>query len=83
MCEKKDKIIFGSIVTSLMGHDFGRKYLVVKELNENFVLVCDGKYRKLDNPKQKRKKHLKAESLIELSDLGVLSDNDIRKLLNL
>lgn len=48
-----------SVVLSLMGHDKGRLYLVVKVLDPEFVLVCDGKVRKTDNPKKKRFKHLK------------------------
>ncbi len=81
MCEKNDKIKVGNIVVSLKGHDTGRRYLVVCETDENFVLVCDGEYRKLDNPKQKRKKHLKfdSESPIECND--ALNDSILRKLL--
>ena len=48
----------GDLAVSLKGHDTGRTYVVVAELNENFVLVADGKYRLIDNPKLKRRKHL-------------------------
>ena len=48
-----------SVAVSLMGHDKGRLYLVVKVIDPEFVLVCDGKVRKTDNPKKKRFKHLK------------------------
>lgn len=48
-----------SVAISLMGHDKGRTYLVIKVLDPEFVLVCDGKVRKTDNPKKKRFKHLK------------------------
>lgn len=67
----------GSIVKSLKGHDTGRIYLVVAALNDDFVLVCDGKYRKTDNPKQKRKKHL--ELIGEVEKLP-LTDAALRKL---
>ena len=82
MCGKKFLIKFGDVVTSLMGHDIGRKYLVISEIDENFVLVCDGKYRKLENPKQKRKKHLKPEFNSKIDSVEGLSDSDIRKIIN-
>lgn len=53
------KLCVGDMAVSLAGHDGGRLYVVVAELNEDFVLVADGKYRHTDNPKQKRRKHLK------------------------
>lgn len=45
------------IVLSLAGHDRGRLYLVLREEGE-FVLLADGKGRKLATPKRKRKKHV-------------------------
>ena len=48
----------GSVVCSLLGHDKGRMYLVVK-LDGDFAYVVDGKFRLKDNPKKKRIKHLK------------------------
>ncbi len=71
----------GLIVKSLKGHDTGRVYLVVAILDENFVLLCDGKYRKIDNPKQKRIKHL--EVVGEVAPAGELTDSYIRKICKL
>ncbi len=68
----------GTIVKSLKGHDEGRVYAVVATAGENFVLVCDGKYRKLDNPKQKRVKHLEPIGSTELTD-GI-TDSQLRKI---
>ena len=48
-----------SVAVSLMGHDKGRVYLVVKIIDPEFVLVCDGKTRQIEHPKKKRFKHLK------------------------
>lgn len=48
----------GDIVKSKRGHDTGRLYVVIATVGAEFVLVADGKYRKLDNPKLKREKHL-------------------------
>ena len=49
----------GSIVISKAGRDMGRPFLVVQEIDENFVLVADGKLRTMDRLKTKRRKHLK------------------------
>lgn len=67
----------GNIVKSLKGHDTDRVYLVVAVVNADFVLLSDGEYRKLDNPKQKRIKHVRllAENIALPADL---KDSDIR-----
>jgi len=49
----------GSIVISKAGRDMGRPFLVVQEIDENFVLVADGKLRTMDRLKTKRRKHLR------------------------
>lgn len=67
----------GLIVKSLMGHDAGRKYVVISVINENFVLLCDGKYRPLDKPKMKRIKHVEPIAEADVSDL---TDSKLRKL---
>lgn len=46
------------IVLSLAGHDRGQLFLVLKEEGD-FVLLADGKGRKLATPKRKRKKHVR------------------------
>ena len=46
------------MAVSLKGHDKGRIYVVIAELNSDFVFVADGKYRLTSNPKLKRRKHL-------------------------
>lgn len=50
----------GDIVKSKRGHDTGRLYVVIATVSAEFVLVADGKYRKLADPKLKRVKHLSA-----------------------
>ena len=68
----------GTIVKSLKGHDEGRIYAVVATAGEDFVLLCDGKYRKLDNPKQKRVKHV--EVLCETEFPSDLNDKKLREI---
>lgn len=49
----------GDIAISKRGHDAGELFIVIATLNESYVLIADGKKRKLDSPKQKNVKHLK------------------------
>lgn len=47
------------VVISKAGHDAGRRYVVIAEIDEDFVMVADGYYRSLSRPKKKRRKHIK------------------------
>lgn len=49
----------GSVVRSLAGRDQGRLFLVVQELDDDFVMVANGALRGIDRQKKKRRKHLK------------------------
>ena len=49
----------GSIVISTAGRDEGRSYVVIQELDDDFVMVANGALRKMDRQKKKRRKHLK------------------------
>ena len=48
----------GQLVKSKAGRDKGRVFLICRVLDDQFVLVCDGDLRKLNNPKKKKVKHL-------------------------
>ena len=52
------------IVISLAGRD-KRKLFYVMDIEENFVLIADGKGRKLENPKRKKLKHVRRVSRTE------------------
>ena len=52
-------IEIGSIVFSKAGRDMGRPFLVIQEIDKDFVMVADGKLRTMDRLKTKRRKHLK------------------------
>lgn len=58
--------LIAKAAVSLKGHDAGRVYMIVGETGEGFALCLDGKYRKKDNPKLKRMKHLKVVGEIKL-----------------
>ena len=56
-----------NIVRSLCGRDEGSLYFVLSA-EEDFLLLADGKHRRLENPKRKRKKHV---ALVENSPCAV------------
>ena len=49
----------GSIVQSKAGRDQGRLFLVVEEVDDDFVMIANGELRRMDRLKKKRRKHLK------------------------
>lgn len=75
------ELIRGSVVVSLKGRDKGYLMCVVK-VNEDGVYVCDGKERKLTNPKLKNPKHINLLDSV-LNENQMRTDKAIRKALNL
>lgn len=68
----------GSVVISSAGHDKGRP-MVVTGADSGYVFVADGKERRLDSPKKKNIKHVRAtHKLIELEGL---TDKKLRQTL--
>lgn len=73
-------ITAGMIVVSRMGRDQGRKFVVMQEVDDDFVLVADGSLRTVDRLKKKRRKHLDAthtvaEDLLEKLRTGAAIEN--------
>ena len=54
----------GFIVRSLAGRDQGRLFVVIQELDSDFVMVANGKLRGMDRLKKKRRKHLKSTGAV-------------------
>lgn len=48
----------GQLVKSRAGRDKGIYFVVLEIIDEKHVLIVDGDARKLDNPKQKKIKHM-------------------------
>lgn len=48
----------GDKVCSTAGRDAGKNFFVVGILDEQYVLISDGKTHKVDKPKKKKIKHL-------------------------
>ena len=71
----------GDIVVSLKGHDRGSFYVVIG-VEDDSILLCDGKRKLLSDPKKKNIKHLKTTGeKVDLSSYTPLYDAHIRKAL--
>ena len=82
----KPPILPGFVVISKKGRDKGRYFVVLYEVDADFVLMGDGDTRKLAHLKKKRRKHLAAcpvecPELLALLEKGQLKDSDVRKAL--
>ena len=62
----------GSVAVSMAGHDAGLVVVIIAGVDEKFVLIADGKTRKILSPKKKKMQHL--------SILTRLSEEDAAKL---
>ena len=71
-------ITAGTVVISRASHDCGRAMLVVRTDGE-FLFVADGKERKLEKPKKKNRKHVRATSRV-INPAG-LTDKSLRRTL--
>ena len=73
------EILTGRVVISSAGHDKGRFMLVVGADGDR-ILVADGKERKLEHPKRKNIRHVRAtDRTIEPEGI---TDKKLRKTLN-
>ncbi|WP_101773957.1 KOW domain-containing RNA-binding protein [Peptostreptococcus faecalis] len=54
----------GQLVVASCGRDKGKKFFIVRIIDENYVLISDGKSRKLDKPKLKKIKHLNINNFV-------------------
>ena len=84
----KYPIEVGAVVVSKMGRDEGRSFVVVQELDSDFVLLADGKLRTMDHLKKKRRKHLKTTGIVveelreRLREGAAVENHEIRSWLN-
>ena len=62
----------GLLAYSKCGRDRKRLFCVVDVIDEDFVLVADGKLHKTEEPKKKRLKHL---SFVECARIALPLDN--------
>ena len=80
-------IALGQIVISQAGRDTGKKFVVVGVIDDLFVEISDGSLRRVEKPKKKKIKHLKAtdekvQSIEEKLKSGArITNTEIRKAL--
>ncbi|WP_353094196.1 KOW domain-containing RNA-binding protein [Tissierella praeacuta] len=72
-----DDIAIGQVVKSRAGRDKGKVFLVLDIVDSQNVLIVDGSLRKLDNPKQKKMKHLIVYNTV-LPELRYKLDNKMK-----
>jgi ribosomal protein L14E/L6E/L27E len=77
----------GRVVYSKAGRDAEKYFIITSVLNEEYVYICDGDLRKIENPKKKKIKHLEftdiiAEDIRNSILLGIkVSNSQVRKFL--
>lgn len=76
----------GDVVRSLAGHDKGHLFCVT-DTDGDFLYLADGKERKLNSPKHKRRKHVQCAGtsdhpvFLRLRAGEPVGDNEVRKAL--
>ncbi|NJD02137.1 MAG: RNA-binding protein [Ruminiclostridium sp.] len=77
----------GRIVVSKAGRDAGRRFLVIKVVDEQFVQISDGDLRRVEKPKRKKVKHLEQTGEIagtieeKLKSNARITNSEVRKAL--
>ena len=77
----------GQVVYSKAGRDKGHYFIVIDYI-EPFLYLCDGKLRRLENPKKKKEKHVQTTGYVdkelkaELLSQSRINNADIRKSLS-
>ncbi|MFO7295146.1 MAG: KOW domain-containing RNA-binding protein [Caldicoprobacter sp.] len=56
-----DGMDIGRVVLAKAGRDKGKHFVIVGRMDENYVLIANGKSRSIDKPKKKKIKHLEAK----------------------
>lgn len=73
----------GEFVYATAGRDAGKCFLAVDE-EHNYLYICDGKSRKVSNPKKKKLKHLNCTgvkydfAVSKLDSTGKLTNKEVR-----
>lgn len=73
----------GDVVRSVAGHDSGRRFVILEVIDEQYVLIADGKTRTVEKPKKKKNKHLRAVSgyQMEIDPNTKLQNSELHKFL--
>lgn len=80
-------LMIGQVVRSKAGRDKGQFMVVIEIIDENYVMISDGRLRKVDHPKKKKIKHLAKTNHInenyhnQILNGKKIGDEEIRKTL--
>lgn len=55
----------GRIVYSKKGRDQGKIFIIVKVINDQYVIVADGDFHKIESPKRKNIRHVQFTNLVD------------------
>ena len=70
----------GMLAKSKAGHDKDHVY-VIYGMDETYVYLIDGKLRKMENPKKKKKKHV--QIILRQHDLSGMDDVGVKRILKM
>lgn len=59
-----EETLIGRLVYSKAGRDKGKPYIIVKVLDEKYVLLSDGCLRTLERPKMKKLMHVNVTNVV-------------------
>ena len=77
--DKTFSLLKGQVVRSKKGRDEGKVYIIMEIIDDDLLLLVDGKLRKLDRPKKKKVKHLYIYKDVIDTEVSDFSDIYIRK----
>ena len=66
----------GMLVESTQGHDKGQYYIIVG-FKENKILICDGEFKLLKNPKSKNQHHINSLNYID-NEIATKLENGLK-----
>lgn len=67
--------LVGMVVKSTSGRDAGKYSIILKVLNEKYVLIADGNLRTIEKPKKKKIRHLKFTNIKSQNILDLILQN--------
>ncbi len=59
-----ENLSVGQLVKASCGRDQGKLFVIISIVDEDYVMIVDGKSRKLDKPKLKKIKHLNIHNFV-------------------
>ena len=77
--DKTFSLLKGQVVRSKKGRDEGKVYIIMEIIDDDLLLLVDGKLRKLDRPKKKKVKHLYIYKDVIDTEVSDFSDTYSRK----